>query len=409
MRIASARGNTIGGTTAGARNVISGNNQSGVRIDGNGATGNLVQGNFIGTDVTGMISLGNTRVGVVVTGGASNTSIGGTAAGSGNLISSNGTNGVAITVDAFGNSVEGNLIGVDATGIGALGNGLRGVAISASSNTVGGTDLGAANTIAFSGGDGVWVESGTGNAILSNAIFSNVGLGIDLGNDGPTANEADDADIGPNNLQNFPEIASAEIGATGDLVIEYLVDSAIVTSTYPLLVEFFVADADGEEGQTFIASHVYVTSTAQTSTVANLGGATALGVAGGDNIVATATDADGNTSEFSFPATIVTQVLPCTSGRIPQHFYYNYELTYPPFLLPLPSPQVCFPHAELHHAPREHRLDTILLGQRGHGAGHGIHLVIMDAQRETPHLVREVAYPGGLTAQAHQPVRYGGG
>ncbi len=312
VRIASARGNTIGGTTAGARNVISGNNQSGVRIDGNGATGNLVQGNFIGTDVTGMISLGNTRVGVVVTGGASNTSIGGTAAGSGNLISSNGTNGVAITVDAFGNSVEGNLIGVDATGIGALGNGLRGVAISASSNTVGGTDLGAANTIAFSGGDGVWVESGTGNAILSNAIFSNVGLGIDLGNDGPTANEADDADIGPNNLQNFPEIASAEIGATGDLVIEYLVDSAIVTSTYPLLVEFFVADADGEEGQTFIASHVYVTSTAQTSTVANLGGATALGVAGGDNIVATATDADGNTSEFSLPATIVTQVLPCT-------------------------------------------------------------------------------------------------
>ena len=61
-------------------------------------------------------------------------------------------------------------------------------------------------------------------------------------------------------------------------------------------------------------------------------------------------------------------------------------------------------HAELHHAPREHRLDTILLGQRAHGAGHGIHLVIMSAQRKTPHLVREVAHPGSLTAQAHQPV-----
>ena len=57
---------------------------------------------------------------------------------------------------------------------------------------------------------------------------------------------------------------------------------------------------------------------------------------------------------------------------VPKHFYYSYELTYPPFLLPLPAPQVCFPHAELHHAPREHRLDTILLGQRAHGAGHGI-------------------------------------
>ena len=57
----------------------------------------------------------------------------------------------------------------------------------------------------------------------------------------------------------------------------------------------------------------------------------------------------------------------------------------------------------------QHRLDTILLGQRGHGAGHGIHLVIVSAQRKTPHLVREVTHPGRLTAQAHQPVRYGGG
>ena len=86
-----------------------------------------------------------------------------------------------------------------------------------------------------------------------NAILSNGGLAIDLTlgwpGDGPTPNDADDGDTGANNLQNFPEIASAEIGATGDLVIEYLVDSAIITSTYPLLVEFFIADADGEEGR----------------------------------------------------------------------------------------------------------------------------------------------------------------
>lgn len=101
-----APSNTIGGTTAGARNVVSGNNSSGIRIAVAGATGNLVQGNFIGTDVTGLTALGN-RDGIVVNGAPNNT-FGGTIDGAGNLISGNLVSGVVIVgAGATGNQVQG--------------------------------------------------------------------------------------------------------------------------------------------------------------------------------------------------------------------------------------------------------------------------------------------------------------
>jgi CSLREA domain-containing protein len=175
--ILGANSNTIGGTTAAARNVISGNAANGVGINGIGTSGNLVQGNFIGTDVTGTAAIGNGNAGVLV-GDAANNTIGGTTAGARNIIAGNLE---GVTFDAAGgNLVQGNYIGTDVTGTFAIGNSV-GVLVIGSGNTIGGATTGADNTIAFNTGPGLNVNSGTGNAILSNSIFSNADLAIDLG------------------------------------------------------------------------------------------------------------------------------------------------------------------------------------------------------------------------------------
>src|SRR5262249_31034509 len=146
-----ASGNTIGGTTPGARNVLSGNRGSGVWIEGAGTTGNVVAGNFIGTDVTGTAALAH-RIGVrIIVGGRGNT-IGGTSAGAGNVISGNVDSGVWIQgAGTTGNVVAGNFIGTNADGTAALGNGADGVLIDggASSNTIGGPTPDTGNVIAF--------------------------------------------------------------------------------------------------------------------------------------------------------------------------------------------------------------------------------------------------------------------
>jgi Ca2+-binding RTX toxin-like protein len=164
--------NTIGGTAPGAGNLISGNPGFGVYMT-NAASGNLIEGNKIGTDVTGTTALGN-GVGVDLEFGPSANTIGGTTAGAGNLISGNTSSGVEITNGASANVVEGNQIGTDVTGTIALPNTGDGVLVAsgASSNSVGGTASGARNFI--SGNTGANVELAglgtTGNAVLGNFI-----------------------------------------------------------------------------------------------------------------------------------------------------------------------------------------------------------------------------------------------
>jgi len=194
----------LGGVFTAARNLISGNDRYGVHIESNSTMGNWVQGNFIGTDVTGTGALGNGFDGVMLDGGATGNTIGGSVGGATNVVSGNNRYGIVLDSFATGNSIQGNFIGTDVTGASPLGNRFHGVRIlSASNNTIGG------NIIAFNGGVGVSVVSGNGNAILSNSIFSNNGLGIDLGEDAVTANDSGDGDPGTNNLQNFPVLISA--------------------------------------------------------------------------------------------------------------------------------------------------------------------------------------------------------
>ena len=147
--------------------------------------------------------------------GTPGVTIGGTAAGDGNLISANPTAGIGLYADTTAALIEGNLIGTDVTGMNPLGNG-NGIQLDggSSSNTIGGTTAGAGNTIAYSSGIGVDVDAtaGTGNAIRLNSIFSSTGLGIDLGGDGVTLNNSA-GHTGPNDYENFPVITAVSAPA----------------------------------------------------------------------------------------------------------------------------------------------------------------------------------------------------
>jgi len=298
----SASGNTIGGTAADAENVISGNGRYGVVINTATATGNVLEGNLIGTNAAGTGALGNGEHGVVITLGAHTNTIGGTAADAGNVISGNSNHGVFLSGND--NLVYGNLIGTNASGSGALGNAGSGVlAPGTNGNQIGGAAAGAGNVIAYNGVRGVVVSfGGTDNAIRRNSIHDNGGatrLGIDLNNDNATANDAGDPDTGANNLQNFPEMVSATInGANLDIV--YSVPSTGANSSFPLTVEFFLADGSGAEGETYLGTHSYTEGTTPTASIAR------DSAVAGSVIVATATDDDGNTSEFSASVTVTS-------------------------------------------------------------------------------------------------------
>ena len=175
-----ANSNTVGGFTALARNVISGNDFAGVEIWGNG---NVVQGNFIGTDATGtsrVLANGNHQgSGVRIYAGRDNT-VGGNAAGAGNLISGGNFFGVwLMTSSASSNTIQGNLIGVDATGSQSLGN-LTGIRIEGNGNLVGGS-LGFSRNIISGNGDpqssttgqGIFIDGRT-NWVLGNLIGTDI-------------------------------------------------------------------------------------------------------------------------------------------------------------------------------------------------------------------------------------------
>ena len=205
---------SIGGTVAGARNLISGNNLTGVLITGAGTTGNRVEGNFIGTNQDGTASLPN-RIGMSIGSGASGNVIGGTAAGAGNIISGNsGSNpgdgaGIKISdADRRATAWRATRSARPRMAPPLWATGRAGVSIEGNGNFVGGTAGGAGNTIAFNSGAGV-ASFGSGNAMEHNAIFSNAALGIDLGGDGVTPNDPGDFDDGADQLQNFPVITSA--------------------------------------------------------------------------------------------------------------------------------------------------------------------------------------------------------
>ena len=300
----------IGGTTAADRNVISGNYASGIFI---GSANNVVEGNYIGVDATGTVVIPNdvnpnthtyTGQGVFIYGsGATDNTIGGTASGAGNIIAGNADSGVGISGYASDNIVEGNWIGTNPGGDHLGNSGGVIVAYGASGNVIGGIAAGDANTIAFNNGPGVGVafsfnstDYPVGNSIRGNSIHDNNGAGIDLGYDGPTPNDSE-GHTGPNLFQDYPAVTSAQIDASGDLLVSFPNPTDPYSYT-PVTVDFYLADASGQ-GMTYLGSNTTAGGTVSLGIAAN------IGVSLGDSIVATATDAHGNTSEFS-PAVTVT-------------------------------------------------------------------------------------------------------
>ena len=178
--VAGASSNLIGGTSAAARNVVSGNGGNGVTVSN--ATGVAILGNFIGTDATGTQPVPNAADGILLDSSSSNV-VGAPAVGAGNVISGNSRAGVQIDPGATKNLVQGNFIGTDATGKRVVPNVADGVLIGESfNNTIGGTAVGAGNVISYNGGNGVSFSSGArSNVVQGNNISVNSGAGVSFG------------------------------------------------------------------------------------------------------------------------------------------------------------------------------------------------------------------------------------
>ncbi|HEY7120567.1 MAG TPA: hypothetical protein VH475_28540 [Tepidisphaeraceae bacterium] len=369
-----AHDNKIGGTVDGAGNLISANGNDGVTITGATANNNLVQGNLIGTDLTTKLVLGNPQSGVLTSLGATGNLVGGAVAGAGNVIGGSyigvqfaspgntaqgnfiGTNrdgsaaipnvaGVTVLSDnnliggapspltrnvISGNTGEGvffgggsgevsnNFIGVRPDGFTAMGNGRAGVELTGASHNVrvGATSAAYGNIIAFNGRAGVDVASGVGHTILGNSIHDNVGLGIDLANDGVTPNDPLDADAGPNARQNFPTIASVS-SMPAATTVKGALSSAPSTNYQIDVYASPSADPSGYgEGQRYLGAFNVATDAAGNVNFAHV---FAGGVPAGWFITATATQvATGNTSEFS-PVFTVPDIVPprITSAGFP--------------------------------------------------------------------------------------------
>jgi len=253
-------------------------------------TGNRVEGNLIGLGFDHQTLLGNRFTGVFLAAGPTGNTIGGTATGQGNTIVANQVDGVAIGDGVTtNNSVLGNAIGTDLTGSLAAGNGYSGIWFGGgtSANTASG------NLIANNGHNGVTVYaySTVGNRIEANSIYSNTGLGIDLGNDGVTLNGTETAQ-GPNNWQPFPVLSAAYAGPSA----AFVAGNAIGTSGATVTIDFYANDAADPrgygQGKTYLGSTTATAGSTFQATLPTL-------VSPGQFVSATETSASGDTSEFS--------------------------------------------------------------------------------------------------------------
>jgi CSLREA domain-containing protein len=252
-------GNLVGGTSPADRNVISGNTGAGIAVTGSSAV--VIAGNFIGTDAAGAVARPNGGNGIDMKGGAGST-IGGSVAGSGNLVSGNTGNGIAIsTSDGRSMNVKGNRIGVAGDGQSALGNGLNGVFLDqdAYDITIGGEfEPNEQNIIAYNGHAGVSLSASASdqNYIDPNQTFANGGLGADLLNDEQVlANDHGDADNGPNNRMNYPVITGARLSGTS-LAIDGQLDT--IPNQYSNMFFFANSQCDPSgygEGEKFLGSY----------------------------------------------------------------------------------------------------------------------------------------------------------
>jgi hypothetical protein len=270
------------------------------------ASNTRIEGNFIGTAPSGTKAPSGSGTGVALAdyAGPANNTVGGSTPAARNLISGNLSYGVLLHHSNY-NAVWGNLIGTQRDGKSPLGNGNSGVYVDSGSNNVVGGPSGNANTIAFNNHDGVKILNGVGNNILSNSVFSNHLLGINLTGgtesaSGATANDKGDADNGSNHLQNYPFLSSAKRTATGKTVVKGNLNNNPGQTFY---VQFFSNPKGTNEGQKLLGTKSVPTDGAGNVSFAF---ATMKKVSLGQSITATVTSSTTeDTSEFSAPRKVV--------------------------------------------------------------------------------------------------------
>jgi len=288
---------------AGTGNVISGNSGSGVLLSGSGAT---LYANIIGAGGSAPVAVAN-LVGVEIDGTATFNTLGGNSPSEANYISGNTTHGIVI--DGGNNTIDNNVIGLASDNSTALANGGSGIRFQGSgSNNIVGTTYG--NKIVSNINDGVTlVGSGVGNAIRKNIIAANNNLGIDIDDDGITANDAIDGDSGPNSTQNFPTISQA-IYTGGNITLTLSMNSSGATNGNSYIFDVYKADTSANpQALLYLGSSACQAGNVFSNLVFNL---TTAGVTVGDKVVVTATaysdggcaTAGDGTSEFSAAALI---------------------------------------------------------------------------------------------------------
>lgn len=258
---------------------------------------------------------------------SSNNRIGGAQVWRRNVVSANRAAGFLLERSG-NNRIQGNIIGLDLAGA-ARNNGFYGIALddASRSNVIGmsiSNRLSEANVIAFSGaapGVAVFDTASTGNRISGNAIYKNPlpspGLGIDLGNNGVTTNDFCDGDTGPNNFQNYPEIAQITGSALGpSTTVSGRLNSAAGRS---YVLDFYAnsyRNASGfGDGETYLGS--MITAPAPASCQASFSATLPVAVAHGQWITATATDnTTGDTSEFSRAVEVGPIIVPGPRGSV---------------------------------------------------------------------------------------------
>ncbi len=299
-------GVTVGDSSGLTKNTISGNAHDGVQISGAEAVSNAVFWNNIGTDLNGNARLGNGWSGVALLADAGRNvdlvnrfenRIG--KPGFPNLISANDVGVYLGGTNTSHNIVQSNLIGTGSGGNTNLGNISQGVyfASGTSDNLIGGTGASEGNLIAFNGA-GIFANSGIRNSFKRNRIFSNVYLGIDLAPSGVTPNDLNDADSGPNGLQNFPVVSYVN-SQPGSVTLSGSLNS-VPSQSFDL--EFFgnsERDFTGYgEGRNFLGTTRVTTNASGYAFFNGLSFASTPSTVG-SWVTATATDTSGNTSEFS--------------------------------------------------------------------------------------------------------------
>lgn len=308
-------GQTIGGATPAARNVISGNGYIGVWDEsGRTAQSNAYQGNLFGLAADGASVLPGQDYGIYMNGAAQGTLIGGDSVAARNVFGGNEFGAIVVTDGSMQSGspapirILGNIFGTDYSETLARPNGANPGSPTQTQPTIqisrlgqcsvriGGDAPGEANLIANGAAAGVQIATCTGAAILGNAFRGNR-IGIDLSPfsiaDAATPNDVGDADEGGNRMQNFPVIDSvvyANGGAT--VTLTYRVDSAVANAAYPLRID--VARGYGGQALAPVMIDTYGGADAQQPRSVSFAASELMG----QPLVLSATDADGNTSEF---------------------------------------------------------------------------------------------------------------